>query len=181
MIFLKKLVLHVLMPVIQDVIEHVSTTSPRSLDPSFTLDAEQPCMSSDDWTILAVQSSVGELDCIAPDNSTQKDLVSESSRVDHMDARGRLRPRKLKDGKPHVTFENTRHREKSPSKHDVVLNQQRPGRPIIYARSQLQSSSNKGKASPAIQYTLDDLMKESRRDHKDIPPSVGTSYTLADF
>lgn len=172
--------LHVLMSFIQCAIEHVSTTSPRSLNPSFTLDIEQPCMGSDDWITVAVESGVDLLDCIAHDNSKHKDAVSESSPVDNLAIRGRLRPRKLKDSKPRVTVAKTRHRGNSPSEHDDIVSQQGSGRPIIYARSQLQSNSKPRKASPAIKYTLDDLMKESRKDHKDIPPYVRTSYTHMD-
>ncbi|KAG2029785.1 hypothetical protein BDR03DRAFT_1017957 [Suillus americanus] len=153
-------------------IEHVSTTSPRSLDPSFTLDIKQPCMGSDDWMTVAVESGIDLLDCIAHNNSKHKDAVSEFSPVDNLAVHGRLRPRKLKDGKPRATFAKTRHRGNSLSEHDVIVIQQGSGCPIIYARSQLQSNSKKQKASPAIKYTLDDLMKESRKDHKDIPPYI---------
>ncbi|KAG2337137.1 hypothetical protein BDR05DRAFT_952839 [Suillus weaverae] len=139
---------------------------------AFTLDVEKPCMTPGDWTVMALQSTGSQSDRLTPDSSTQNDIVNDTSCADHVDLRGRLRPRKLKESKPRVTFAKPRRRGNSPSEHHDVVNQQGSVRPIIFAVSETRTGTKRRKALPAVHYTLDDLIKETRKDHKDIPPFI---------
>ncbi|KAG1829886.1 hypothetical protein DFJ58DRAFT_848588 [Suillus subalutaceus] len=130
-----------------DIINNSSTSIGHDQDSSaaFTWDVETPCITPGDW-----------MNRLTPGSSTKNNIVNDSSSDDHMDLRGRLRPRKPKEPKRRVQFAKQRRRENSPSEQDVNP----------------RSRSKRRNAPPAVHYTLDDLIKESRKDHKDIQPCI---------
>ncbi|KAG1867656.1 hypothetical protein F4604DRAFT_1927439 [Suillus subluteus] len=146
-----------------DVINNASTSigHDQGSSAAFTLDVEKPCITPGDW-----------MNRLTTGSSTPDDIVNDSSYDDHMDLRGRLRPRKPKEPKRRVKFTKQHRRGNSSSEQDVIENQQGSGRPVIFAVSQPWSSSERRNAKPAVHYTLDDLIKESRKDHKYIQPCM---------
>ncbi|KAG1854245.1 hypothetical protein F4604DRAFT_1686087 [Suillus subluteus] len=106
---------------------------------AFTLDVEKPCITPGDW-----------MNRLTTGSSTQDDIVNDSSYDDHMDLRGRLRPRKPKEPKRRVKFTKQHRRGNSSSEQDVIENQQGSGRPVIFAVSQPWSSSQRRNAKPAM-------------------------------
>jgi hypothetical protein len=180
------------MSCIQDVIAEASTfndiddgaperphNSVPSMEPSLTLDFNNPCVSASDWT-LAIMNDTHQSDAHTTSNTSHSGMHNDITCENRTVPQGRLRTRNPKDTQPTTIAARKRRRVQSTKKNDAQDCWTGPTRPVVFAVSRTQSNMTRSMQSSVLQYSIDDLVKGCQMDPTSLPPTVSTSHSQID-
>jgi hypothetical protein len=152
-----------------------SHTSPHNAGTCMTLNVDNPHLPANDWTLASIHN-IPTMDHPATSTTAHADKGNDIASNKHAVPQSRLRSRNRKEVVPATTPGRKRRRALSIRQTEGL--EFRPGstRPVVYAVSRNEPKKTRTAHPSVLNYTIEDLVKESQMDPTSLPPAVSTSH-----